>query len=221
MYLDATTVDEGELTSHFSTIYSTCLERGIDIRNQLIPIVPAAHYLCGGVLTDTNALTSLSRLYAFGEVACTGVHGANRLASNSLLEAVVFSERALNHILTQFQKSFIHGSGISVPDGSIDTTADIQQLRQKVKAIMWRHCGIVRSRHGLQKGLELIAPISESAAFLQSGKNVEAIELRNIVQVAILILQSALRRTESCGAHFMENEILFQQNAESIESIAI
>lgn len=193
------------LTSHFPNIYRRCLELGIDITKQPIPVVPAAHYTCGGIVTDLDAQTDVPGLYAVGEVACTGLHGANRLASNSLLECLVFGQAAAARILRE--------GGRDVPelppwDESRVTNADeevvISHNWEELRRFMWDYVGIVRTTKRLQRAQHRIKLLSEEIHDYYSNFRVtnDLIELRNLVLTADLIVTCALLRHESRGLHY-------------------
>jgi len=186
MYLDVTHRKAKDIKAHFPNIYAKCLECKIDITKDWIPVVPAAHYMCGGVLVDSFSRTTIKGLYACGEVAATGVHGANRLASNSLLESVVFALRACEDIcLNQdFQDSRIS----RIPSYRVPKFGS-QKMRKEVQTIMWKHCGIVRSMEGLRVGLEKLEKFDAGDDF----------EFRNFLESAKLVVKSALKRKESRG----------------------
>ncbi len=203
--LDVTHLDPDFLKSHFPTIFERCLSVGIDITREPIPIVPAQHYQCGGVVTDLNGATNISGLYAAGEVACTGVHGANRLASNSLLEAMVFGQRAADHSLggdTKRPTITREREPSGVRNATVQRSPhDIAVMRRRVQEVMSRYVGIVRSTVELQKAKAEIAGLLvelDSAA----ACGFEVWEARNAAQVGLLIIESALRRHESRGLHF-------------------
>jgi L-aspartate oxidase len=207
VYLDVTHIDADRIKSRFPNIYEKCLSVGIDMTKELIPIVPAAHYSCGGVVTDVNGKTTIDRLYACGEVACTGVHGANRLASNSLLEAVVFAHRAAidaeGHIgdITRGESP----SEYPMANRTETATADeVQDLIRRLQSIMWRYVGIVRTTERLKKALGEIGSIRDRAQSLYATSHLtaEMLELRNLAQVAELIIVSGLHRHESRGLHY-------------------
>src|SRR5215831_765298 len=179
VFLDMTHIAAPILQKKFRHVYSTCLQYGLDITRDRIPITPAAHYFMGGVLTDLAGRTTLGGLYAAGEVASTGVHGANRLASNSLLEALVFGGRAAATMKEEKETSPLTGSSRS---SGISTT-----VNPEIRDITWRYAGIVRNAEGLQNGLKLLAHIQENS---------------NLLTVARLIHECALAREESRGAHF-------------------
>ncbi len=210
VWLDVTHLDKGKLIDRFPTIYETLFEEyDIDITCQRIPVVPAAHYQCGGVVTDTDARTTIKRLYAAGEVACTGLHGANRLASNSLLEAVVFASRAAESAKMELAESNDDLS-IEIPPWDDSGTYDpeewvlIEHDRNEVRKLMEDYVGIVRSDARLyraERRLDLISREIEEY-WRRTVVNPELVELRNIVQVARLVVRSALSRKESRGLHY-------------------
>jgi L-aspartate oxidase len=206
VYLDVTHLDPEKIKNRFPHIYETCLSVGIDITKDWIPIVPAAHYCCGGVKTDINARTTIERLYACGEVACTGVHGANRLASNSLLEALVFAHRAAEDARKRIGNSFCE-SLPKFPTEEHNIPVDpelVKQLTLKVRETMWKHVGIVRTNERLLKAWTEISNIRSQVSNLYSkGKlSRELLELRNLATVACLIIRSAMQRKESRGLHY-------------------
>jgi L-aspartate oxidase len=212
--LDVTHLEADFARSRFPTIYQRCLELGVDITREPIPIVPAAHYSCGGVLTDLEARSSLHRLYAVGEVACTGVHGANRLASNSLLEALVFADHAAadTHDLLAREGSAGAPRDTNAWSGANDPSrrmAEVSpefaaQLRLLVQTLMWAHVGIVRSDRRLKQALREVAILRSAVESFLSTSPVtpELLELRNITQVGWMIIECALRRKESRGLHY-------------------
>lgn len=194
---------------HFPHIYDTCLTKyKLDITAEPIPVVPAAHYSCGGVVTDLEGRTSIQNLYACGEVSMTGVHGANRLASNSLLEAVVFSHRAFEDVRQSFQHPFSEIPSVPLWDDSGTFDAEewvlIEHDKKEIQQIMWDYVGIVRSNHRLQRAARRLNIIlDEIENFYKRTKVVEGlIELRNLATVADLIVRSARQRHESRGLHF-------------------
>jgi L-aspartate oxidase len=189
MYLDVTHRKAKDIKTHFPNIYAKCLECKIDITKDWIPVVPAAHYMCGGVLVDSFSRTTIKGLYACGEVAATGVHGANRLASNSLLESVVFALRACGDIcLNQDSQDFRINR---IPNHQLPTFNSQlnNKMKKEVQTIMWEHCGIVRSMEGLKIGLEKLKRYDADADF----------EFRNFLESAKLVVKSALKRKESRG----------------------
>lgn len=209
VYLDISHQPLAFIKDHFPNIYARCLELGIDISKQPIPVVPAAHYTCGGVRTDLSARTDIAGLYAVGEVACTGLHGANRLASNSLVECMVFARSATDHITAELA-SAQRGNVPVLPvwDDSRVTDADemvvLSHNWDELRRFMWDYVGIVRTNKRLERAAHRIAllqaEIQEFYAHFQVSRDL--LELRNLVQVADLIVQSAQARHESRGLHF-------------------
>ncbi len=193
------------LKEHFPTIYARCLELGIDITRQPIPIVPATHYTCGGIVTDLQGRTDLQGLYAVGETACTGLHGANRLASNSLLECVVLGRAASMDIERQ---SVIRHEALPAWDESRVTDADeevvITQNWDELRRFMWNFVGIVRTTKRLERAQHRIALLKEEIDEYYANFRItrDLLELRNLVEVASLIVGSALSRRESRGLHY-------------------
>ncbi|HZP82657.1 MAG TPA: L-aspartate oxidase [Chthonomonadaceae bacterium] len=205
VYLDVTHLKPDFLKSHFPTIYERCLSVGIDITKEPIPIVPAQHYQCGGVQTDLDGATNIARLYAAGEVACTGVHGANRLASNSLLEAMVFGYRAAQHTLACASTPLLPGGSAQTEPPRTDGSASAawsQNLRERAQRAMQQNVGIVRTTADLKQAQgELLAVLDQMEE--EPGASVEAWETLNIAQVGWLIVECALRRHESRGLHYI------------------
>lgn len=206
VYLDVTHLDPEKVKGHFPYIYETCLSYGIDITKEWIPIVPAAHYSCGGVATDINGRTSIENLYACGEVSYTGVHGANRLASNSLLEAIVYTRRAAIDIekkIGSIQLADVEEYPASrhTEPVSRDVVAD---LTKQLRMAMWKYVGIVRTNERLAKALDIIRDIaSQAEALYATGKlSPELLELRNMALTSELIILSAQSRKESRGLHY-------------------
>ena len=208
MYIDLSGRTPKDIKSHFPNIYAKCLEAGIDITKEWIPVVPAAHYMYGGVLVDTWSRTEIKGLYACGEVAATGVHGANRLASNSLLESVVFALRAVDDI----QKSGLLKSKLTVPPKGKKqfisfAKAPFWKKRRKIlQDMMWTHCGIVRTVAGLNQGLKVIEGLEadlQAAIKNKETENIHFLEFQNALQVSKMILIAALRRHESRGLHYI------------------
>ena len=208
VYLDTSKISSSKVKEHFPNIYQTCLKYKIDITKEPIPVVPAAHYICGGVVTDLEGKTTIEGLYACGEVSFTGVHGANRLASNSLLEALVFSDKAAKCALNDFKKD---KSRIpDVPNWEKSETELTEQWilisydKFVIKRLMWDYVGIVRTTLRLQRALNRIEVfIKEAEEYYRKAQiTPEIIELRNLGQVAYLIVKSALIRKESRGLHY-------------------
>ncbi|MDR2731932.1 MAG: L-aspartate oxidase [Fibromonadaceae bacterium] len=201
MYLDVTHRKAKDIKTHFPNIYAKCLECKIDITKDWIPVVPAAHYICGGVLVDSFSRTTIDGLYACGEISATGVHGANRLASNSLLESVVFSLRACEDIskkLKNAQKAKLPKSAGSFPEFSREDL-NLQKAKREVQTIMWEHCGIVRSMKGLKTGLEKLTKLENSIPKIKKNSPLSAYEFRNFIESAKLVIENALKRKESRG----------------------
>lgn len=207
MYLDITHKDELFILEHFPTIYATCLKVGIDITKEQIPIVPAAHYTCGGVVTDLNGKTDLDNLFAIGEVAYTGLHGANRMASNSLLECIVFAHGAATSILANID-AMSEPEPISMWDESRVTISEenifISHNWHELRLLMWDYVGIVRSNRRLNKAIKRIELIKQEVDEFYANFKVSnnLLELRNLAQVAQLIVLCALQRKESRGLHY-------------------
>ncbi len=209
VYLDVTARPPDEVRERFPSIYKRCLQNGIDITTGWIPVVPAAHYMCGGVVTDLHGRTSIPGLYAAGEVACSGVHGANRLASNSLLEAVVFSHRAAEIAMNKQIKfsdfsKFEDRLPQNVTHASEEELVLISHDRFQIRKLMWDYVGIVRSTLRLERARRRVELIREEIEDLASRSRLTegVIELRNIALVASLIIRMALHRKESRGLHF-------------------
>jgi L-aspartate oxidase len=198
VYLDLTHLKPDHIRARFPRIYETCLQHNVDITVDLIPIRPAAHYLMGGVRTDMLGRTSLPGLYAAGETACTGVHGANRLASNSLLEGLVFGARAASAMQADSEgpPSGQNSTGQASVHGE---AADPEPLICEIQNLMWNNAGIVRTRQGLAEALQKLQEIAVRVPAPVSRRHSEA---GNIHTAAQLIARSALARLESRGAHY-------------------
>jgi len=195
MYLDVTHRKAKDIRAHFPNIYAKCLECKIDITKDKIPVVPAAHYMCGGVLVDSYSRTNIGSLYACGEIASTGVHGANRLASNSLLESVVFALRACEDIKSiESEAAKIENEELKIENKG---NSQFSKHKKQVQTIMWEHCGIVRSMAGLKIGMEKLTKLEKSIP--KEISSLAAAEFRNFIQSAKLVVQSAMLRKESRG----------------------
>jgi L-aspartate oxidase len=208
VYLDISHHTKAFIEAHFPNINQRCLELGIDISQTPIPVVPAAHYSCGGIMTDSRGLTDIHHLYAVGETACTGLHGANRLASNSLLECLVFGETAANDILAQPQTD---SPTLPYWDESRVTDADeevlITHTWDELRRFMWNYVGIVRTDKRLSRALHRIHMLRDEVHEFYSNFKIsnDLIELRNLLQVAELIVTSAIARKESRGLHYSKD----------------
>ena len=198
VYLDLTHLKADYLMSRFPRIYETCLKHNIDITVDLIPVRPAAHYLMGGIRTDLHGRSSLQGLYAAGEAACTGVHGANRLASNSLLEGLVFGARA-GHTMREEKNVAPTAKNSSAQPAKEPSGGDVEPFIREIQQLMWSKVGIVRSRQGLSDALQQLQTAREKLPLSPSRRSGEA---GNIHTAALLITRSALARLESRGAHY-------------------
>jgi len=205
VFLDMTHKGEAFLREHFPNIYARCLELGIDIAKEPIPVVPAAHYTCGGIVVDLAARSDVSGLYALGEASCTGLHGANRLASNSLLECLVYSEAAAADIRSQKPvkpPKLPHWDESRVTDA--DEEIVISHNWDELRRFMWDYVGIVRTTKRLERAKHRIRLLEKEIDEFYANFRVsnDLIELRNLVLTAHLIVECALRRKESRGLHF-------------------
>ncbi len=207
VYLDVTHKDPEETKKHFPNIYEKCLSLGIDITKDMIPVAPAAHYLCGGIKVDLDGQSSIDRLYAIGECSCTGLHGGNRLASNSLIEAVVYADAAAKHSLERIDGIDFR---TDVPEWNDDGTTHpeemvlITQSEKEVNQIMGYYVGIVRSDLRLDRAwnrLDILYQETERL-FKESKPTRELCELRNIINIGYLIMRQARERKESRGLHY-------------------
>ena len=207
VYLDCRHLDMVELEQHFPNIMEKCKSIGIDVNTSMIPVVPAAHYLCGGVEVDSNGRTSINNLYAGGECARTGLHGANRLASNSLLEALVFAHRSF--LDAQHVEGGIFND-IEIPDWNAEGTSDprekvlITHSTEELRALMSDYVGIVRSNERLalvRKRLDILYHETEDL-YEKTTISPQLCELRNLITVAYLIVKQSLNRKENRGGYF-------------------
>ena len=216
VYLDLTHLNAERVRKRFPTIYATCMQHNVDIAEELVPIRPAAHYAMGGVRTDLHGRASIQGLYAAGEVACTGVHGANRLASNSLLEGLVYGARAAR---TMRHETRSHQSATAkvqkLPPRRNGSANDSEKLIQKVQATMWKHVAVVRDGKTLR---ETLAELNSIHASMPEAADRRAYEAANILQTGALIARSALAREESRGAHYrvdfpLKNDLKFNKHS--------
>lgn len=209
VYLDCAHLDIDDFKNHFPNIYETCLQRNINVAKNWIPVVPAAHYLCGGIVVDQDGKTSLKNLFACGECSYTGLHGANRLASNSLLEAVVYADL----IYKSISKHLPSRSTISIPEwNDVGTvlmigSGIIQQKTEKLQRLMRRFAGVVRNSNDLKEAsVQLEKLYIETESLYQKHKlNTSLSQLRNMVNVAHLIIQQSIARKENRGGYYNED----------------
>lgn len=208
VYLDISHLDSDHLKNRFPYIYETCLKFGIDLTKEPIPVVPAAHYFCGGVKAEVNGRTEMPALYTIGETACTGLHGANRLASNSLLEALAMADYAAEDILNRFNE--LNNFSTQIEEWEIGNATNlneeiiISQNWQEIRTLLWNYVGLVRSNHRLKKANQRIKILQEEIKeyywnFLLTK---DLIELRNVGFIAEITIKSASLRKESRGLHY-------------------
>jgi L-aspartate oxidase len=208
--LDCRHLDRKGFIEHFPNIYNKCMGLGIDPFLWMIPVIPAQHYLCGGIIVDEEARSTIKHLYAIGECACTGLHGANRLASNSLLEAIVFAHRAYKTAGSEI--AAINWEN-RIPDWNAEDTEQteemilITQSRKEVQQIMSNYVGIVRSELRLKRAFDRLEILYKENEKLYDEKVItrKLCELRNLICVSYLIIKHALRRKESIGLHYLVN----------------
>lgn len=197
--LDISHEDSEFIKTRFPTIYQKLLEYNIDMTKQPIPVLPAAHYTCGGVKVNLKGETNIENLYAFGEVARTGVHGANRLASNSLLESIVFSNQVLEVV-----KNLKHEVEEVKTKKPKHVVFKADRVKEEIQNVMWQYVGLIRNEKGLKTAIEELERIEKN---LPEGINKELIEAKNMAQAGKLIAEAALKRKKSLGCHFREDEI--------------
>ncbi|CAN5428567.1 L-aspartate oxidase [soil metagenome] len=207
VYLDCTQLDPENFKTHFPNILIKCLSLGIDPSKNFIPVVPAAHYMCGGIKVDERGRSDIAHLYAVGECACTGLHGANRLASNSLLEALVFAHRAYQDSITQISDIPYRED---IPDWNADGTSQpkemilITQNRRELQALMSNYVGIVRNNVRLKRAMDRLRIIygETEALYLRTIVSPALCELRNLINVSYLVVKAAMARDENRGLHY-------------------
>ncbi len=210
VYLDVTHKPKGFMRERFPYIHGTLLKFGLDCETQPIPVVPAAHYQCGGVLTDVNGKSTIRGLFAIGEAGCTGLHGANRLASNSLLEGNVVARRALDEIMLLYPPGKETFNPPEIPEWEHGDVAEPDELVviyhnwDEIRRLMWDYVSIVRTDNRLRRAAARLANLNKEVRGFYWGHRVNSdiLELRNLVSVASLIVECALRRKESRGLHF-------------------
>jgi L-aspartate oxidase len=223
VWLDCRHFSKEKFTEHFPNIYEKCLSIGIDIAKNMIPVAPAAHYSCGGIKTDEWGRSSVNNLYACGECASTGLHGANRLASNSLLEAMVFAHRCYMDSVARISESAVRGE---VPDWNAKGTSEpkemilITQSLKELQQIMSDYVGIVRNNVRLQRASRRLDLLWEETEQLYEGTSVspQLLELRNMITVGYLIVKGAGFRKESRGLHYNTD---YPNKSELVQNIVL
>ena len=207
MFLDISHKSRAFLQSHFPTVMSRCAEFGIDISAEPIPVVPAAHYTCGGIVVDTDGHTDVAGLYAIGEASCTGLHGANRMASNSLLECIVYAESAAGHIAKTIDRAPVLADAAAWDESQVtnsDEDVVISHNWDELRRFMWDYVGIVRTDKRLQRALHRVQLLQSEIAEYYGNYKVgnDLLELRNLAMVAELMIHCAISRKESRGLHY-------------------
>jgi L-aspartate oxidase len=230
VWLDLSPIPPHAIRERFPNIAAHCRTQGINIEEEPLPVVPAAHYACGGVLTNPHGQTSVAGLFAAGEVSCTGVHGANRLASNSLLEAVVYSHRAAEQLPSELAHARpLHEHDAVLSSGTRTAASDPgwEDVRRDLRDLMWENAGIVRSNDRLAVAAVQIRELQTEVErrFSVRGVSPEGIEARNLVDTAALVVRSALTRKESRGLHynidypFRDNELFLRDTVVTRENL--
>lgn len=207
LYLDISHRDDDFIINHFPTVYAKCLQLGIDITREPIPIVPGAHYTCGGVMVNANGESDIAGLYAIGETSFTGLHGANRMASNSLLECFVYGKAASDHIAQQLNRASMPGDVKEWDESQVQNSDEdivISHNWDELRRFMWDYVGIVRTNKRLDRAWHRTALLKSEIEEYYSNYRIskDLLELRNLVTIAELIIQSAARRHESRGLHY-------------------
>ena len=207
VYLDVRHRSKADILNHFPNIYAKCLDIGLDMTKDMIPVSPACHYMCGGIMVDQHGRSSIQRLYACGECASTGLHGANRLASNSLLEALVFAHRIYEKAVQQFESRHIPAvmpdwdeKGVQLSNEDILVTHNLREMQK----VMSDYVGIVRSDFRLERAMRRLGLLYEETEsfYKQTKLSVKLCELRNLIQVSYIVIKSAMIRKESRGLHY-------------------
>ena len=223
VYLDATHISEEKFKKRFPTIYATCMEYNINPSKNYIPVSPSAHYFMGGIKTKTDGTTSIKGLYAIGEAACTGLHGANRLASNSILECVVTASELVNYLKRiDLKVNYIENNEIKTIlyfyDSKIPKTdKNINKIFLDLKEIMWNDVGIIRNENKLQEAKRKIMELQDEFSYTIKCPDKTCYELRNMLTIANIITNFALKRRESRGAHYRDDYPDISKNAYSKE----
>jgi L-aspartate oxidase len=223
MYLDCRHINQEDFIAHFPTIYDKCKSIGIDPMKDMIPVAPACHYMCGGIKVDALGQTSIHQMYAVGECTSTGLHGANRLASNSLLEAMVFAQRIADDVLVKIDSWSIQKG---IPDWNASGTTDpkemvlITQSIKELKEIMSSYVGIVRSNVRLKRALDRLELLYRETEEIYNTTTIspQLCELRNLITIAYLITRSARLRRESRGLHYTTD---YPEKAEFVQTNVI
>lgn len=204
VYLDITHKNRNYLKKRFPQIYTQLKKYGYDMAKDLIPVIPVAHYECGGIVTDLHGKTGIKNLFAFGEVTCTGVHGANRLASNSLLEALVFSNQVAENLSTGVKFKKLKISKIKILPKNSSQIKMANSLRKEIQDLMWKYAGIIRNLKLIKKeGIPSLLAIQKKLAQIKDT-NQKIAEAKNMAEVGLLILKAAQKRQKSLGCHYVE-----------------
>ncbi len=204
VYLDATHIEKKFLIKRFPNINRQLREYGIDMTKDLIPVTPAAHYMCGGVKISLSGKTSVKGLYAIGEVSCSGIHGGNRLASNSMMESMVFGKRAFNSAMRFIKYRRVKPNKLKIPKYTY-VNKQYKEIRQKLQKIMWESVGIIRHEDELWKALNNVNQLDLDIKLITKNKiNQDIIEIRNMVIVSKEIIRAAIKRKKSVGCHYIE-----------------